>query len=963
MRQKTNINARSGVVAGVRDKSLSLPSEVAFIDPAIDDLPGFLAGLRPDIEAVLLSPSQNALPQIAKELRRRGELEAIHIVAHGAPGQVSFSSGALTLETVEEHAADLAKIGAALDVNGSLLLWSCETGSGGRGSAFIRALSSATRVDVVSTKYPVGSPSMGGSWEIYARRATAQAPLTPEGMATYAGLMANNNATIGMDTISQTSGDDTLTVTATNQIQAADLFDGAGGNNSIVIGAAGAGVSVDLSAAGTDGTHGFHNYEGLTFANTSGTSTATLNAAQFGTGLISNSLAVTGTASNQAVVINSATNFSAAGWTFFGWTAGTDAITINGTSASDTITGSSQADVISGGGGADVLTGGLGADIFVIGAVADLATGEVIDGTAEAVTIDTLRLNAAGTYDLSGFTTISNIDALALNVNAAGFNVTVSDSQVSTADADGNGTGGDLQISASVAMTNGVTINASGLTGTNRMTVVGTNLGGADTIKGGAGADVIDSGAGNDVLVGRAGNDTLTGGAGTDTVDYSQDGGTGAVSVNLITGSATDTFGNTDTLSGIENLTGTNFNDTFIASVTDGLANAFSGGIGLDTVDYSASTNALTVNLSTGSATGTNLGTDTLTSIDIVKTGSGADILTAAASGSTFFAGAGIDTITGGAATDTIDAGDGNDTITGGGGVDILTGGLGADVFVIGAVADLAAGEVIDGTAEAGTLDTLRLNAAGTYNLSTFTTISHIDSIAFNAAAAGFNLTVADGQVSTADANGDGTQGDLQVSASVAMGANGVIIDASSLTGTNRIVVDATNLSGADTISGGAGADILNGGGASDIITGGAGNDTITGGAGVDTMIGGLGSDVFVIGAIGDLAAGETINGTAEADGFDVLYLSSAGTYNLSTFTTISNIDAIALGQNAAYSLTVTDSQVSTADAYGDGTGGELRNHSRYRSYQRCCDQCVFAHRFQPHRRIFFCTHGHVRRQ
>ena len=81
---------------------------------------------------------------------------------------------------------------------------------------------------------------------------------------------------------------------------------------------------------------------------------------------------------------------------------------------------------------------------------------------------------------------------------------------------------------------------------------------------------------------------------------------------------------------------------------------------------------------------------------------------------------------------------------------------------MIGAVADLAAGETINGTAEAGTIDTLRLNAAGTYNLSTFTTITNIDAIAFNVNAAGFNLTVANSQVSTADANGDGTQNDLR---------------------------------------------------------------------------------------------------------------------------------------------------------------------------------------------------------
>ena len=83
----------------------------------------------------------------------------------------------------------------------------------------------------------------------------------------------------------------------------------------------------------------------------------------------------------------------------------------------------------------------------------------------------------------------------------------MADSQVSTADANGDGTQNDLQISASVAMTNGVTINGAGLTGADHITVVGTNLGGADTITGGAGADTIDGGAGADVITGGAGAD------------------------------------------------------------------------------------------------------------------------------------------------------------------------------------------------------------------------------------------------------------------------------------------------------------------------------------------------------------------------------------------------------------------------------------------------------------------------
>ncbi len=66
----------------------------------------------------------------------------------------------------------------------------------------------------------------------------------------------------------------------------------------------GAGTSIDLSAGATDGVNGFLNVEAVNFTNTSGTSTATFNAGQLGAGKISNSVAITGTASTQVLAIN-----------------------------------------------------------------------------------------------------------------------------------------------------------------------------------------------------------------------------------------------------------------------------------------------------------------------------------------------------------------------------------------------------------------------------------------------------------------------------------------------------------------------------------------------------------------------------------------------------------------------------------------------------------------------------------
>ncbi|MBX9456697.1 MAG: hypothetical protein KL863_12075 [Rhizobium sp.] len=68
---------------------------------------------------------------------------------------------------------------------------------------------------------------------------------------------------------------------------------------------------------------------------------------------------------------------------------------------------------------------------------------------------------------------------------------------------------------------------------------------------------------------GLAGDDTFIGNTGEDTIDYRFDarhGGAGGVSVNLAEGWAIDGFGDTDTVSGIDRVIGTDGNDTIVGS-------------------------------------------------------------------------------------------------------------------------------------------------------------------------------------------------------------------------------------------------------------------------------------------------------------------------------------------------------------------------------------------------------------
>ena len=71
--------------------------EFAFVDPSVADLGVLLRGMRPQIAMSVLSGSEPASREMARVLAQHQEIDVLHIIAHGRPGEVSFAGGALTL--------------------------------------------------------------------------------------------------------------------------------------------------------------------------------------------------------------------------------------------------------------------------------------------------------------------------------------------------------------------------------------------------------------------------------------------------------------------------------------------------------------------------------------------------------------------------------------------------------------------------------------------------------------------------------------------------------------------------------------------------------------------------------------------------------------------------------------------------------------------------------------------------
>lgn len=204
----------------------------------------------------------------------------------------------------------------------------------------------------------------------------------------------------------------------------------------------------------------------------------------------------------------------------------------------------------------------------------------------------------------------------------------------------------------------------------------------------------------NDIVVGLAGDDNISATglqaivfAGTDNDTVTASGaqsvifaGAGDDTVN-VSGAQSDVFGGI----GMDNITiqsddnrvlGEAGDDTFV--VTDAMMNNdIRGGLGIDTINYSAYTSALTITLDGANpATVTGSG-DTISGIENVIGGNAADTITGDNSVNVISGGGGDDVITGAGGDDTLNGNDGNDRfmILNGEGNDTIDGGLGYDTY------------------------------------------------------------------------------------------------------------------------------------------------------------------------------------------------------------------------------------------------------------------------------------------
>ncbi|WP_157412580.1 DUF4347 domain-containing protein, partial [Acidovorax sp. Root217] len=172
--------------------------EIVFVDSRVKDADTLLKGFPPGAQVVYLEAGKDGLAQMAATLGERGDVGAVHVLAHGSEGQMWLGTTFLDASTLAGQSEALASIGRGLTADGDLLLYACNLAQGEAGAQFVSNLAALTGADVAASDDRTGA---GGDWqlEITTGHIEVVPVVSTEAAASYDHALATVTVTTGND--------------------------------------------------------------------------------------------------------------------------------------------------------------------------------------------------------------------------------------------------------------------------------------------------------------------------------------------------------------------------------------------------------------------------------------------------------------------------------------------------------------------------------------------------------------------------------------------------------------------------------------------------------------------------------------------------------------------------------------------------------------------------------------------
>ncbi|WP_321956760.1 DUF4347 domain-containing protein [Paraburkholderia bannensis] len=188
--------------ASARDTSGS--HQVVFVDPAVANYQTLLTGLPAGTQVVVLDANSDGFAQIAQYLQTHSGVSAIHLISHGADGEIQAGSAWLNLGDLSAYSAELTAIGAAMKPGGDFLIYGCDVAEDASGKALVQQIATLTHLNVAASTDATGATALGGDWtlEYHVGDVRTEVIVSAAAEQQYDGLLAQSveNFTTAFDT-------------------------------------------------------------------------------------------------------------------------------------------------------------------------------------------------------------------------------------------------------------------------------------------------------------------------------------------------------------------------------------------------------------------------------------------------------------------------------------------------------------------------------------------------------------------------------------------------------------------------------------------------------------------------------------------------------------------------------------------------------------------------------------------
>ena len=143
-----------------------LSGEVVFIAGDVTNAAELIAELSSYDNVFVLDADGDSMEQMATILDGATDLDAIHILTHGAPGELQMGGSTVLNDTTANgiYADELSAIGSALSATGDILIYGCDVAGTPAGEAFVDTLATLTGADVAASTDDTGHTTLGGDW-------------------------------------------------------------------------------------------------------------------------------------------------------------------------------------------------------------------------------------------------------------------------------------------------------------------------------------------------------------------------------------------------------------------------------------------------------------------------------------------------------------------------------------------------------------------------------------------------------------------------------------------------------------------------------------------------------------------------------------------------------------------------------------------------------------------------------